>query len=359
MHPIPGKFTSLNSEELMMDRRDVIRRGGVAAGIAALSATGLGSPAAAATGQGQVPEFLPLPEHAKPFPIPAEGYRLEPVGKNGYVVSAGVAQGYFFVTQAGVVMLDAPVAVAEFLPLAVKRVTKKPVTHLILTHDHDDHIGGAIKFPKATVVSHELTAQLLRVYTDPDRPVPDVTFSGKRHTLRVGGEHFELIYPGPNHENGNIIVHLPKQKIAMMSDVVAPGWAPYLHYGNADHIPGILRAMDAVLELDFDVFLGGHTYRTGNRHDVEVCRAFFIDQWNWTVQAMKDIPMDVSIVEAGNLWAAQAVWFNRIADNVTPRLVKKYGKELAAVDAFTHDNIKAIIVSSFTDDPHFPADALK
>jgi glyoxylase-like metal-dependent hydrolase (beta-lactamase superfamily II) len=336
----------------------MIQRTGVTAGAAALAAAGLSTPATAAPVT-QAPDFLPLPEHAKPFPIPAEGYRLEPVGDNGYVVSAGVAQGYFFVTRAGVVMLDAPVAVAEFLPLAVKRVTDKPVTHVILTHDHDDHIAGATKFPDAKFVSHEMTAELLRIYTDPDRPVPDVTFSGKHHRLTVGGERFELIYPGANHEHGNIIVYLPRQKIAMMSDVVAPGWAPYLHYGNADHIPGILKAMDAVLELDFDIFLGGHTYRIGDRHDVEVCRAFFVDQWNWTVQAMKDIPLDLSVVEAGNLWAAQAVWFNRIADHVTPRLVKKYGKELAAVDAFTHDNVKAIIVSSFTDDPNIPADALK
>ena len=343
----------------MIDRRSVIQSSGVTAGVVALAAAGMGSSAAAAAPEKRATDFLPLPEHAKPFPIPAEGYRLEPVGDNGHVVSAGVAQGYFFVTRTGVVMLDAPAAVADFLPLAVKRVTDKPVTHVILTHDHDDHIAGATRFPGAKFVSHEITAELLRIYTDPHRPVPDVTFSGKHHRLTVGGERFELIYPGANHENGNIIVHLPRQKIAMMSDVVAPGWAPYLHYGNADHIPGLLKAMDAILELDFEIFLGGHTYRTGNRYDVEVCRSFFVDQWNWTVQAMKDIPLDVSVAETGNLWAAQAVWFNRIADHVTPRLVKKYGKEIAAVDAFTHDNIKAIIVSSFTDDPNIPASALQ
>ena len=342
----------------VMPRRAVIRRSGAAAGAVTLAAAGLGSPAAAATDQATTTDFLPLPEHAKPLPMPAEGYRLEPVGENGYVVSAGSAQGYFFVTRTGVVMLDAPTAVANFLPLAVSRITDKPVTHVILTHDHNDHISGATKFPDARFVSHKVTAELLRVYTDPDRPVPDITFAGKHHSLRVGGERFELIYPGANHEHGNIIVYLPKQKIAMMSDVVAPGWAPFLHYGNADHIPGILNAMDAVLDLDFEIFLGAHTYRIGNRRDVEICRAFFVDQWNWTRQAMREIRFDLSVVEQGNLWAAQAVWFNRIADHVTPRLVEQYGKELAAVDAFTHDNIKAIIVSLGTDDPNIPADAL-
>ncbi|WP_069767781.1 hypothetical protein [Streptomyces sp. LUP30] len=38
---------------------------------------------------------------------------------------------------------------------------------------------------------------------------------------------------------------------------------------------------------------------------------------------------------------------------------KKHGKEIAAVDAFTHDGIKAIVVPSFTDDPNIPASALQ
>ncbi|WP_443054850.1 hypothetical protein [Streptomyces sp. NBC_00258] len=100
----------------MIDRRFVIQRSGVTAGVVALAAAGLGSPApAAAAPTTPATGFLPLPEHAKPLPMPPEGYRLERVGKNGYVVSAGIAQGYFFVTRTGVVMLD---AVAKFLPLA-------------------------------------------------------------------------------------------------------------------------------------------------------------------------------------------------------------------------------------------------
>ncbi|MFF3372178.1 MBL fold metallo-hydrolase [Streptomyces sp. NPDC002680] len=340
-----------------MPRRAMIRRSGAVAGAATLAATGLASPATAAT-ETDGPQFLPLPDHAKPLPVPAEGYRLEPVGDNGYAVSAGSAQGYFFVTRTGVVMLDAPTAVSNYLPLAVKRITDKPVTHMILTHDHNDHISGAAKFPDARFVSHKMTAELLRVYTDPDRPVPDITFAGTHHTLRVGGERFDLIYPGANHEHGNIIVYLPRQKIAMMADVVAPGWAPFLHYGNADHIPGILKAIDAVLDLDFEIFLGAHTYRIGDRHDVEMGRAFFVDQWNWTRQAMREVRFDPSVAEAGNLWAAQSVWFNRVADQVSARLIDRYGKDLAAVDAFAHDNVKAVLISLGTDDPNIPADAL-
>src|SRR6266567_4294730 len=86
---------------------------------------------------------------------------------------------------------------------------------------------------------------------------------------RVGDETIELRYPGPNHDTGNILVYAPRHRLAQMSDVVMPGWAPYRGWGNADYPPGILLAHDAILKVDFDTYVGGHVYRTGTRKDVE------------------------------------------------------------------------------------------
>jgi glyoxylase-like metal-dependent hydrolase (beta-lactamase superfamily II) len=303
--------------------------------------------------------FLPLPQQAKPIPEPAVGYRVQQVGKHAYVVFGGVVQATFVVTSKGVVLIDAPTALAGKLAPAIKSITDKPVTHVILSHDHDDHIGAAKEFPKAEIISHELTAQLLRVYPAAHRPVPTKTFTGEHYTLAVGGTRFELIYPGPNHETGNIIVYVPSERLAAMSDLFAPGWAPYLAWGNADHIPGLFKAFDAILALDFDTFAAGHAYRVGNRQDVIDARAFMIDLWNWTMEAKASIPFDTSTAEAGNLWAAQSVWFDRIADQVTPRLIAKWGTKLAAVDSFTWPTVRSVVVSSFTDAPAIPAEVLR
>lgn len=304
-------------------------------------------------------QFLPLPKQAQPQPEPAAGYRVQQVGKHAYVIIGGVVQATFVITGDGVVLIDAPTALSGKLVPAIRSITDKPVTHVILSHDHDDHIGAAREFPHAQVVAHELTAQLLRVYPAPHRPVPTRTFSGEREILVAGGTRFELIYPGPNHETGNIIVYVPTERLAAMSDLFAPGWAPYLAWGNADHIPGLLKAFDAILALDFDAFAAGHAYRVGTRQDVIDARAFMVDLWNWTLEAKASIPFDPSAAEAGNLWAAQSVWFDRIADRVTPRLVAKWGGKLAAVDSFTWPTVRAVVVSSFTDAPAIPAEALR
>jgi glyoxylase-like metal-dependent hydrolase (beta-lactamase superfamily II) len=149
-------------------------------------------------------EFLPLPDGAKPQSQNEHGYRLQKIGNSSYVIIAEGEQAVFVVTAAGVVLVDAPPAIVEKLNHAIRSVTHKPVTHIILSHDHFDHIGGITEFKGAKLISHQITADLLKLYPDPKRPVPTITFSEAGHTFNIGGQRFDLIYPGPNHEAGNI-----------------------------------------------------------------------------------------------------------------------------------------------------------
>src|SRR5260370_19066065 len=117
-------------------------------------------------------QFLPLPEQARTIADPAEGYRLQRVGDAGYVVISGIVQSSFVVTSGGVVVVDAPPALAEKIPAAIKRVTDQPVTHFIYTHSHYDHVGSASPFPCADLIAHSATARLLAGYAHPGRPPP-------------------------------------------------------------------------------------------------------------------------------------------------------------------------------------------
>ncbi len=302
-------------------------------------------------------QFLPLPEQARPIADPAEGYRLQRVGDAGYVVISGIVQSSFVVTSGGVVVVDAPPALAEKIPAAIKRVTDKPVTHFIYTHSHYDHVGSASRFPGAELIAHAETARILAVHADPERPLPTRTFEGEQMTLEVGDETIELRYPGPNHDTGNILVYAPRHRLVQMSDVVMPGWAPYRGWGNADYPPGILLAHDAILKVDFDTYVGGHVYRTGTRKDVEESREFFLDLWHGTLKAMGEVPFGdyAAQVEPGNAWAAQTIWFDAVANQVTAQLVAKWKDRLGGVDTFTHDTVIAAIISISTDAPkHMP-----
>ncbi|MEV4318420.1 hypothetical protein [Actinocrispum sp. NPDC049592] len=68
--------------------------------------------------------------------------------------------------------------------------------------------------------------------------MPTRTFDDK-YTLTVGDHHLQLSYPGNNHEAGNILIEVPRQRAAVMVDVVLPGWAPFRSWGTGDSIPGV------------------------------------------------------------------------------------------------------------------------
>jgi glyoxylase-like metal-dependent hydrolase (beta-lactamase superfamily II) len=302
-------------------------------------------------------EFIPLPAKALPKSEEPDGYRLQRAGESGYVVISGFVQSAFVVIHDGVVVVDAPPALDGKLQAAIRSVTDKPVTHFIYTHAHMDHVGGVTSFPGATRIAHEECRRMLAVHADPARPLPDKTVDGERSVLTLGGEEVQLIYPGPNHEVGNILVFFPAQRLAIMTDVVMPGWAPYRGWGNADYPPGMLAAHDAILALDFDTYVGGHVYRTGTRADVQQSRDFLVDMVTTTKKMMGEVSFTdaAALAEPANAWAAQMAWMRRIAAVVTAELVERWSDQIAAVDTFTPETVGGLIVSISTDAPvNFP-----
>jgi glyoxylase-like metal-dependent hydrolase (beta-lactamase superfamily II) len=76
-------------------------------------------------------------------------------------------------TGEGLVAFDAPWG-TEYAAV-IRRVSAAPVTHLVCSHSHFDHIGGAGHLGAPTAVAHQATAEILRWHADRRRPAPTVT----------------------------------------------------------------------------------------------------------------------------------------------------------------------------------------
>src|SRR5919107_5316719 len=184
-------------------------------------------------------------------------YELRGIKPGVYVVSAGGYNSMFLVTQEGVVVVDAPPAIGDKIFAAVANVTDKPITHLIYSHAHKDHIGAANLFENVTIIAHNETARILNERNDPDRPVPDMNFT-REMNLQLGDQVLQLLYPGPYHQQGNTFVYLPEQKVLMAVDHVAPGGVPWKLLTVTPDVPAFIESIDQALALDFDVFVAGH-----------------------------------------------------------------------------------------------------
>src|SRR5215471_20679185 len=155
--------------------------------------------------------------------IPKEkGYFVQEIRGGLYWVTDGLYNTMFLVSSQGVVAIDPLPNLGERYLKAIAEVTDKPITHVVYSHEHTDHIGAAFLFPKhAVYIAQKKTAEILSRRNDPRRPVPTLTFEHTQ-TLTVGDQTLVLEYKGINHETGNIFIYAPKQKVLMLVDVVYP-----------------------------------------------------------------------------------------------------------------------------------------
>jgi glyoxylase-like metal-dependent hydrolase (beta-lactamase superfamily II) len=95
--------------------------------------------------------WLPVPESSLGPVIPERGYLVEEIRDGLYWVTEGMYQCAFLVTGQGVIAIDAPPSIGDRVTKAIRSVTDEPVTHVIYTHSHGDHIGTADQFPDSAV----------------------------------------------------------------------------------------------------------------------------------------------------------------------------------------------------------------
>ncbi len=193
-----------------------------------------------------------------------------PVNQN-FISNAG-----FVVTRSGVVVIDAlgSPALARRLLAAIAKITRKPVTHVIVTHYHADHIYGLQTFKAAgiKVIAHQAAREYLnsetarlRLQASREELAPWIDAQTRLveadewlafdRELVLGGVRFALRHAGPSHTAEDLVVHLPQEKVLFAGDLVFRGRIPFV--GQADSRQWI-KALDELLALQVKSLVPGH-----------------------------------------------------------------------------------------------------
>jgi glyoxylase-like metal-dependent hydrolase (beta-lactamase superfamily II) len=151
---------------------------------------------------------------------------------------------------------------------AIANVSPLPVRKVVLTHSDGDHVNGLTGFPASVdIISHENTrvhvAAAFR--TEKQRSVvPNVTFTDALYLSRgvdSTAGRVELLYFGPAHTNGDIVVFFPAEKIAFVGDLMFLGRDPLIHRAKNGNSFGLIKVLKAILGLDVEMILSGHNER--------------------------------------------------------------------------------------------------
>jgi glyoxylase-like metal-dependent hydrolase (beta-lactamase superfamily II) len=245
--------------------------------------------------------LLPHAALAQPLPIPVRAVQVAPHTWFVQGVSAlgGKANGNFIsnagfvVTDTSVVVIDAlgSPALARALIAEIRRVTPKPVSHVIVTHYHADHIYGLQTFRAAgaQIVASRRANEYLNSETAELRMkasrqelapwidertelVPASRWIDDEATLDVGGTRFMLRAVGPAHTPEDVVVYVPSERVLFAGDLVFRNRIPYV--GQADSRRW-LAALDVLLAYDTAVIVPGHgPSSTEPRKDLTLTRDY-------------------------------------------------------------------------------------
>ncbi|MCY4752922.1 MBL fold metallo-hydrolase [Pelomonas aquatica] len=290
--------------------------------------------------------------------ISAKGYALRDLGGGAWWVCDGAYNTLFVVSETGVIAVDPlPTLGANYLK-AIAEVTPLPVTHVIYSHAHLDHIGAAgLLFPReARVIAQQQVGEALDRAADPRRPPPTQRF--ERHlSLDVGGQRVELDDRGLNHAAGNLFIHLPRQRVLMLVDVVYPGYAPYPELGIAADVQGYLNAHDQALAYDFDTLVAGHVDRLGTREDVLASQRFTRELLATARRgaAAQPFPAFLKAHAPGSTWLLHDDYEAAQVQACVDALLPRWRERLVGLERSIASHCRTAVVALAVAPPHEPA----
>ena len=175
---------------------------------------------------------------------------VEKLAGNLFILKGGGGNTAVFVTSAGVIVVDTKEpGWGQPIINKVKEFTSKPITTIINTHTHYDHVSGNVEFPATVdvVVQQNTKANMERMSPVPGyesdssgpnifkehggRGMPTRTFKDKL-TLGKGADQIDLYYFGRGHTNGDAFVVFPALGVMHAGDIFAAKGPPLLDANN-------------------------------------------------------------------------------------------------------------------------------
>ena len=187
----------------------------------------------------------------------------------GYMINSTVIVG-----DKGVILVDSGGTdeVGRHIAAAVRKITAKPVTHVVNTHHHGDHYLGNVAFEGATFISSEMCRKMVLetghewlaiMERDIGRELPgtrplaaEVTYAaGTRTETFIHGVRLVFWVPQGSHTIGDLLVHLPDDQVLVAGDVLVSRVVPTLQDG---FLKNWIRTLDEILALGVAYSVPGH-----------------------------------------------------------------------------------------------------
>ena len=168
---------------------------------------------------------------------------VEKVKDNLWVVRGGGGNTAVFATAKGLTVVDTKQpGWGQPLLDKIKTISDKPITTVINTHTHYDHVSANVLMPATVeIIAQENTAKRMPVFStvtgrgetenvfkaNPGKGLAKRTFKDKL-TIGSGADQINLYYFGPAHTGGDAFVEFPALHVLHAGDVFARKAVPLI-----------------------------------------------------------------------------------------------------------------------------------
>lgn len=283
-----------------------------------------------------------------------QGPVLQRLTDRVYWVAAFNYQTIFYVGDESVLLFDAPEGIGGMVDGAIKSVTDKPVTTVVYSHYHADHIADVSIWVEAakergqelTIVGTAKTLEKMQLVGS-QYPVPtevlawpnsQFTFEG----LTVDAHGFEWAA----HTDDHSAWLLKEEGVVHSPDLINPDQPPFWRFAGNERFLFSAENLRAVRDLEWTYLSGGHG-NIGYREDIDFDLAFMEDLVAAVGEAMGKNDFMSFIDPAANAHTGfLAAWIDKIATEAVNALRPKYGSLYGYEDA-TKPNAEMVAFSMF------------
>lgn len=253
--------------------------------VTGIAAAMLAASGALATGSSANYPPLSIPFNTESVGVNNVYYFLGQSGVPGKQNEGFTANAGFVITDEGVVVFDAlgtPSLGAAMID-KIRELTELPITHVVISHYHADHVYGLQAFTELTEAkviaqqaSHvyinspdagqrlEQRKQALSPWVDNNSRVvaPDVTFDDEIK-LESGDYRFNIVHAGPAHAPDDSLMMVEPAGVLFSGDIIQNDRVPYLASSEVD-TGNWMKAIEKVRELNPRILIPGHGQATEN-----------------------------------------------------------------------------------------------
>ncbi|HFU3605165.1 TPA: MBL fold metallo-hydrolase [Escherichia coli] len=280
----------------------------------------------------------------------SQPYILQKIGERTYYGQRYFYSTTFYVGDKGVLLFDAPEGRGKYLLQAIRDVTPLPVTALVYSHYHVDHIGDSPFWNDEAkkegvnlrIIASKATAEKMQ-FMNSRLPVATQVLSKKDDQFKFEKQTIELHrFVKAGHTDDHSVWLLKQEKVAHSPDLLNPDQLPMMGFAVSDTLVYHDSNLRQVEMLDWKYFIGGHG-NIGSHDDFKFQRQFLNDLRDTTIKVRKEESFGKLMNKTANNHADFArAQREAIMKKVTEVLRPKYG-HMYGYDASMPANIEMAI----------------